>query len=160
MALSSITKCHRVPLSITKHLKASPSTTQYADYSHVAEPIPHALSIERQSKHEFDVSVSLWNGDYNDPMTILDMWITGGEFNEIDWSNPEYDKLVNGAEAELDRAKRTKMMIDAEKLLIQEMPIAPNYFRTQAYLVKPYVKELILPPMGGDFEMKWASIEK
>lgn len=65
---------------------------------------------------------------------------------------------MNGAKAELDTAKRTKMLVDAEKILMQEMPIAPNYFRTQAYLVKPNVKGLILPPMGGDFELKWAAV--
>ncbi|KIL39606.1 peptide ABC transporter substrate-binding protein [Gordoniibacillus kamchatkensis] len=133
---------------------------QNLGFDAVAEPVPHALRIERQSQHNFEVVVSLWNGDYNDPMTFLDMWITGGEFNEVDYSNAEYDKLVNGAKAELDTAKRTKMLVDAEKILMQEMPIAPNYFRTQAYLVKPYVKGLILPSMGGDFELKWATIEK
>lgn len=125
----------------------------------VAEPIPHKLRVERQSNHDFEVSVALWNGDYNDPMTFLDMWVTGGEFNEVDWSNAEYDKLVNGAKTELDLAKRTKMLVDAEKILMEEVPVAPNYFRTQAYLVKPKVKGLILPSMGGDFEFKWTSIE-
>lgn len=122
------------------------------------DPVPHKLRIERQANHDFQISVSLWNGDYNDPMTFLDMWITGGEFNEVDWSNAEYDKLVNGAKAELDKAKRTAALVQAEKILMDEMPIGPNYFRTQAYVVKPKVKGLILPSMGGDFEFRWASI--
>ncbi|MFD0692622.1 peptide ABC transporter substrate-binding protein [Paenibacillus sp. GCM10027628] len=132
---------------------------QNLGYKAIAEPVPHKLRIEKQSKHDFEAVVSLWNGDYNDPMTFLDMWTTGGEFNEIDWSNADYDKLVNGAKTELDRAKRTKMLVDAEKILMDEMPIGTNYFRSQAFVVKTKVDGLILPPMGGDFEFRWATVK-
>jgi oligopeptide transport system substrate-binding protein len=125
----------------------------------VGDPVPHKLRLENSKNRNYDVVVSLWGADYNDPMTFLDMWITGGEFNEADWSNPQYDALVKSAQAEIDPAKRTKSLVDAEKILINEMPVAPLYFRSLPYLVKPNLQNVILPSNGYEWELKWASVK-
>lgn len=125
----------------------------------LAEPVPHKLRIDKQSQHNYDVAIAGWGADYNDPMTFLDMWITGGEFNEVDWSNPEYDKLIQQAQNEKDAAKRTQLMVQAEKILMDEMPIGPNYFRALPYVKRPNIDGLILPPFGVEFELKWASVK-
>ena len=38
-----------------------------------------------------------------------------------------------------------KNMKEAEKILMEEMPIIPVYFYTQPYLTKPYVKGIYKP---------------
>jgi oligopeptide transport system substrate-binding protein len=132
---------------------------QNLGYEAEANPVPHALRIELSSKHDFDIVLSLWGADYNDPMTFLDMWVTGGEFDEGDYSNPEYDKLVKGAQAEVDPSKRAKALIDAEKILMDDQGVAPLYFRTRAYLKKTNIDGLILPSFGQEWELKWASVK-
>jgi oligopeptide transport system substrate-binding protein len=125
----------------------------------VADPVPHALRIERQSKHDFDTCLALWGADYNDPMTFLDMWETGGEFDEVDYSNPEYDKLIKGARESADPAARTKMLVDAEKILMQDMPVGPLYFRTRVYLRRPSLDGIFFPSYGVEWEVRWASVK-
>lgn len=125
----------------------------------LAEPVPHKLRLERSSKKDYDIVLSLWGADYNDPMTFIDMWITNGDFNETGWSNAKYDELVKAANTETDRAKRTKLLVDAEKILMDEMPIGPLYFRTKVYLVKPKVQGLLLPSYGEEWELKWVTIK-
>ncbi|MDU0201634.1 peptide ABC transporter substrate-binding protein [Paenibacillus sp. MAH-36] len=132
---------------------------QNLGYEAEANPVPHALRIELSSKHDFDIVLSLWGADYNDPMTFLDMWVTGGEFDEGDYSNPEYDKLVKAAQAEVDPSKRAKNLVDAEKILMDDQGVAPLYFRTRAYLKKPNIDGLILPSFGQEWELKWASVK-
>ncbi|WNR46425.1 peptide ABC transporter substrate-binding protein [Paenibacillus roseipurpureus] len=124
-----------------------------------ANPVPHALRIELSSKHDFDIALSLWGADYNDPMTFLDMWVTGGEFDEGDYSNPEYDKLVKAAQSETDVTKRAKSLVEAEKILMDDQGVAPLYFRTRAYLKKPSIDGLILPSFGQEWELKWTSVK-
>ena len=124
-----------------------------------ANPLPHALRIDLSSKHDFDIALSLWGADYNDPMTFLDMWVTGGDFDEGDYSNPEYDKLVKSAQAETDVTKRAKSLVEAEKILMDDQGVAPLYFRTKAYLKKPTIDGLILPSFGQEWELKWTSVK-
>ncbi|WP_288054058.1 hypothetical protein [Caloranaerobacter azorensis] len=49
-------------------------------------------------------------------------------------------------------------MLEAEKLLMEEMPIAPTYFRARNFLQKPYVKGIARFPVGVSSEYKWAYI--
>jgi oligopeptide transport system substrate-binding protein len=113
-----------------------------------AEPMPHKNRLDRELKKDFDIVSTLWGADYNDPMTFLDMFITGGPFNLQDWSNKTYDDLLKTALTEPDVAKRSKQLADAEKILMDESAVFPIYFRSSPTLVKPKVQGLILPPYG------------
>ncbi len=46
---------------------------------------------------EYDVARAGWIGDYLDPNTFLDMWITNGGNNQTGWSNALYDDLIRYA---------------------------------------------------------------
>jgi len=128
-------------------------------YEAEGEPVPSAVRWDRSANHDFDIVVALWGADYNDPSTFLDMWYIDSQFNEGDWKNEEYTKLVLAAQTELDKAKRAKMLADAEKILIDDMGVGPLYFRSTKYLIRPNVKNLILSPFGTEWELKWTSIE-
>lgn len=45
----------------------------------------------------FDMARAGWIGDYTDPNTFLDMWITDGDQNETGWSSPIYDRFIEYA---------------------------------------------------------------
>jgi oligopeptide transport system substrate-binding protein len=46
------------------------------------------------AKLEYDVERAGWIGDYRDPKTFLDMWITGDGNNETGWGDATYDRLI------------------------------------------------------------------
>ncbi len=86
-------------------------------------------------KLNYDVARAGWIGDYNDATTFLGIFTTGNGNNDTGWGNPEYDKLINGAYAEVDEAKRRKMLEDAEKILMDDMPIIPIYYYKSPNLI-------------------------
>lgn len=124
------------------------------------EPLPHANRLERELDKNYQIVSTLWGADYNDPMTWLDMFLTGGPFNTQDWSNAEYDSLVKAAQAETDLAKRADELAQAEKILLGDAAVMPLYFRSSPFVINPKLKGLILPPYGPDFELKWAHFEE
>ena len=81
-----------------------------------------------------------WIGDYPDPNSFLDLWVTGGGNNDARWSNVEYDRLIREAGRTGDLAKRLEVFQQAETILMDEMPVIPIYFYTKVYAIQPSVK--------------------
>ncbi len=88
----------------------------------------------------YQIARAGWIGDFNDPMTFLDMWTTDNGNNDTGWSNAEYDELIKGAMAEVDTTKRMKMLQSAEKLLLEQGPVMPIYYYTNNILVSRQIK--------------------
>jgi oligopeptide ABC superfamily ATP binding cassette transporter, binding protein len=104
------------------------------------ENVEFKVKIDRENAHQFEISRSGWVGDYLDPMTFVDLWITGASNNYVNYSNPEYDKLVKEAQTSTDKKLRMDNMKKAEKMILEDMAIIPIYFYTHPYAVKPNVK--------------------
>ncbi len=122
------------------------------------QPFKQKLALE--SKLDYDISFSIWGPDYQDPMTYLDMFVTGNPHNEMDYSNPEYDKLIKDAQSETDVQKRWEMLQEAERILLEEdAAITPMYQRGNAYMQRSFIKDLYLHPFGPELSLKWAHVE-
>jgi oligopeptide transport system substrate-binding protein len=46
---------------------------------------------------DYDLARAGWIGDYVDPNTFLDLWVTNGGNNQTGWGDPLYDQLIRGA---------------------------------------------------------------
>ena len=114
------------------------------------------LDLSREGK--FELVLSGWGADYNDPLSFMDLFITDGPYNDGDWSNPDYDDAIEFAMTSNDPAERMQRLLDAEPLLIEDAGIIPVYFRGQGYLWQPYIKELYHHPYGPEWSFKWAYI--
>ena len=99
-----------------------------------------AVFLDSTKKLEHWVARAGWNGDYPDPNTFLDMFVTDGANNQTGWGNREYDRLIEAAAAEADAARRLQILHDAEQILMDEMPIIPIYYYVRINMVRPYVK--------------------
>ena len=86
-------------------------------------------------EHKFGVARLGWIADYNDPVTYLELMVTGQSNNYGVYSNTEFDDMITKAKATLPGAERDQILYDAEKLLYSEggFPVAPLYFYTQPY---------------------------
>lgn len=109
------------------------------------ENVEFQVKLDREKAGDYTISRAGWVGDYVDPMTFMDLWVTDGPYNDADWSNAEYDKLVQTAKTTMDQEVRMKAMHDAEKILMDEMPILPIYFYTKPFTVKPNVTGIYTP---------------
>ncbi len=87
----------------------------------------------------YDIARARWVGDYNDPNTYLDMFVTNGGNNQTGWSSPAYDELIARAARTADREARFALFQQAEALLLAEAPIAPVFFGARVHLLHPDV---------------------
>lgn len=81
-----------------------------------------------------------WIGDYNDPNTFLDMFMTDNGNNRCGFANKAYDAILEKASKEQDTAKRLALFDQAEAILMDEVPVMPIYIYTRTYLLKPEVQ--------------------
>jgi len=115
--------------------------------------------IDRMKKGDFDLCLCGWGADYNDPMTFLDLWVTGAPYNSGGYSNPEYDRLVEEASACLDEAKRFGLLVECEKLIARDLPAAPLWWPVRGFAEKPGVEGIVHHPVGADLDLKWAKVK-
>ena len=95
--------------------------------------------LNSQAAVDFDLCLSRWVGDYADPQTFIDMFVTGGGNNDTNWGNPQYDRMLQDSEATPDPARRMQILHDMEKMLVEgEVPIVPIYFYVGAALYYPH----------------------
>lgn len=84
--------------------------------------------LNAQSSLDFDLSRSAWIGDYADPNTFLDMFMSNNPNNRTGWKNETYEKLMRTANATPDVQTRADLLQQAESMLIrEELPIIPIY---------------------------------
>jgi oligopeptide transport system substrate-binding protein len=114
------------------------------------------LGVFRNDREQlnYDVVRSNWFGDYIDPNTFLDMWVTHGGNNHSGWSNKSYDALITKAKVTVDPKARMATLHAAEKILMTDVPIIPIYFYTNPVLLSKHIKNFHQSMLGTpDFKL-------
>lgn len=112
-----------------------------------------SVFIDTRNKGNFEIARHGWLGDYNDPISFLDMWTTTSGNNDADWSNTKYDALIKEIKASGDRDERITKMHEAENLLMAEMPVAPIYYYVDIFLKSPKLEGFYSSPLGYKYFM-------
>jgi oligopeptide transport system substrate-binding protein len=115
------------------------------------EAMPKKNRVERMQKGEYEVGLTRWGPDYADPMTYLDMWVTGSSNNYGSWSNSTYDSIIKSAttgELALDPVKRWEELKKAETIVMDEAVILPVYQKGNAVLIKKNVTGIEFHSVG------------
>ena len=107
-----------------------------------------AVFLSTRQNGEYQIARHGWIGDYSDPMTFLDMWVTGGGNNDCGFSNSEYDSLIAEAKVETDTKKREELLRQAEDILMDEMPVIPVYFYTTVMAWNDDVEGVLVTALG------------
>lgn len=122
--------------------------------------LPFDSLYERTQEKDYQISAYSWIGDYNDPMTFMDLWLSDSGFNTASFSSDRYDQLINDAKAETDNDRRTQLMAEAEKILLEDNAvIGPISHGAQPRLEKPYLKNHVVHPYGAFAEYKPVRLE-
>ena len=96
--------------------------------------------LSREMVGDFQVSRAGWIGDYEDPNTFLDLMRPNRGNNKTGWEDESYDALVAKANSTNDQVERYQLLNEAEKMLIDNMPIIPLYTYVRSYQLSPDVK--------------------
>ncbi len=123
--------------------------------------VPDKSTTSRAQNGDFDIYLSHWGGDFNDPMTFMQIPMTGTSYNYGKWSNSSYDSLVRSAQNRdaNNTSKRWQDLVNAAKIVNRDQDITPIYQQTTAYLQNKRVKGIIHNTAGTQWNYKYASVD-
>src|SRR5699024_3595921 len=127
----------------------------------IIKNVPPKQSVEANVTQNFDLILTGWGGDYQDPMTYLNLFITDSPGNHTGFSNDKYDELVLKSKSSLavKPKERRDSLLEAERILIEDnavlIPISQN---GTAYLEKDKIKNFITYKVSAD-NYKWIDVE-
>ena len=134
--------------------------------------------LNTRKEGDYSVARNGWLGDYNDPISFLDMWTTESGNNDsqlgrgehkdykafsyngkdnLTWAE-SYDAIITAVKVETDPAKRFELMHKAEDILMETGAICPLYYYTDIYMCKKSIDGFFSSPLGFKYFM-YASVK-
>lgn len=109
---------------------------------------PTFLSDLSQEENPYQMYEIGWIADYPDPQNFLGIKLhSDSRQNNSGYSNPKVDALLDEAALEQDPDQRRALYQQVEQIVINDAPWIPLYYSLEYWLVKPHVKDFVIPPM-------------
>lgn len=122
------------------------------------EQMTYKARLQQMSEKTFNgIVMAGWGPDYNDPMTFMDLWTSTNGNNHTSWANEEYDALIESATLCADADERDEILVAAEKLLMDELPIGPIYNRKIDYTTSARLTGVVRTAFD-DMNFRWADV--
>lgn len=97
--------------------------------------------LDTRDNKAFDVARAGWIGDFADPITFLDLFLSdAGPRNDAGYNNPEYDKLVKGSFTISEPKERLAALEKAERIFLDDLPVIPILTYKTKHMVSPKVQ--------------------
>ena len=94
--------------------------------------------LDRGTLQMFDIG---WIMDYPDPEDIIDLLFhSTSRQNNTNYSNPEFDAIVEEARTESDFTVRAQLYQEAERILLAEAPWVPLFYGRDHIVVKSNIQ--------------------
>jgi oligopeptide transport system substrate-binding protein len=104
---------------------------------------------ERLSRRDLPALVLTWVADYPDPEnTLATLLRTGSPDNFGNYSNPEFDRLVDEAAVEQDQERRAQLYLDAQQIALDDVAVIPLYHGKSYTVIQPWVQGLEVTEIG------------
>ena len=132
-----------------------------------------ATFLNTRKNGDYSVARNGWLGDYNDPISFLDMWITESGNNDSQFGKDahatyagydgktwaeSYDAIIAQVKASNNAEERFDLMHQAEDILMSTGAICPVYYYTDIYMCSEKVEGFFASPLGYKFFM-YASVK-
>jgi len=100
------------------------------------------------SKNPAALFLNSKGASYPDPDTYFSLFTSGNPQNIGRWSDDQYDAWVEKAKRTPNLSERKALYHKLTKRILIEKPaLIPLYYRSTGYLIKPYVKNLVINPL-------------
>lgn len=114
---------------------------------------------QMRSEKNYQLIRTLWIGDYSDPMTFLENYLSYRSQNTSGYSNKQFDNYIESARNSVKQEIRMKAMHEAEKILIAEDNLLiPIYNPSNPVLVSKRLKDYVLTPLM-EYHFHYAYLE-
>ncbi len=98
-------------------------------------------------------SIYGWFQDFPDPSDFLDVLFSSKSISDVEsnnltfYSSPEADKLMEEADEETNPEKRMDLYAQAEKVIVDDAPVAPLVYPVENWLHQSWLKGFALHPV-------------
>jgi oligopeptide transport system substrate-binding protein len=104
---------------------------------------------EQLTRKDLPALVLTWVADYPDPEnTLATLLRTGSPDNFSNYSNPEFDNLVDEAALEPNFDKRAQLYLDAQQIALDDVAVIPLYHGMSYTVIQPWVQGLEVTEIG------------
>lgn len=94
--------------------------------------------LKNLQQKDFQIARFGWIGDYPDPYTFLELFLSTNGNNHSNWKSHAYDAAINEANAERDPKVRLAKLREAERMVWEATPLIPFYVYSRTEMYKPY----------------------
>ena len=117
------------------------------------QEVEWATFLQEIDNYRLQVFSLAWSPDYPDPHTFIDvLFRSDSTINQTQYSNADVDALLEEATTEQDPARRIQLYQQAEQIIVDEAAWVPMWWGSSGkILVKPWIKDFNLSPLGGFF---------
>jgi len=112
------------------------------------EVLPWGQFLQRLTGEPPHILALMWAADYPDPDSFLRVC---RERTWSRWRNEAYERLVGEARRSTDLTERIERYREADRLLVEEVPILPLTYERTHLLVKPWVSQYPTSAMQAAF---------
>lgn len=121
----------------------------------------HSVFIEKVNQRDYDLSFGSWFGDISDPINFLEVFkYKNSKINNTQWESDSYVALLEASSTAFTSVNRSKLLAEAERELIDEMPVIPLYHATFNHLSRN-VAGVYFSPLGYlDFTYAFKEVAK
>lgn len=109
----------------------------------------------KQKNGEFDIACTRWGPDYSDPTTYLNLLLDGNANNYGKYLNTEYEAVMDKVQNEADVTTRWQYMIEAEKIIMEDLPNIPVFEKGTSALENKKVSGLVHRPVGVPYTFSY-----
>jgi oligopeptide transport system substrate-binding protein len=149
----------------------SPSAVRQAEYLQriLQQTLGIQLIIDKQifkqklaklNSGDFDLALSAWGPDYNDPMTFADLLASSNANNHGRYSNQQYDQLVTQAAKLPPGTARAETFSAMQKLIAQDIAVLPLTEPGIIYVQNRQLQNVRRSRFGGDPDFRNAFISE
>jgi oligopeptide transport system substrate-binding protein len=101
------------------------------------EKLDFSVAVDKLNNRDYSMCLSSWLAFYDDPINVLERFkFRNYTMNHVGWENPKFIELLDRSNYE-EGDKRLLTLEEAEKVLIDDMPVIPLYHRNYVYLMNP-----------------------
>ncbi len=102
-------------------------------------PQEEKVWLDTMRTKNYEMILMSWS-DINDPVALLQLFLSGSPNNYSNWSSPDYDREFAAAGQSATDAERWTHLQNADAILMDQLPLIPLYHENQNYLVQGSVR--------------------
>lgn len=111
------------------------------------------------SRGNFEIGGCIKSALFRDPIYHLELLQDKTlSYNVGRWEDPEYKDLLQQARETTDSAGRANLLGQAERILLEQMPVIPIYSETYLYMIRPHIQGVVIHDLGH-VDFKWVKVK-